>query len=404
MSAIRQFKRSSLTSKLVLRQYKHAWCAECGCSEREVMKTCSKSTIFALTVLSTLFFILVLVNYRSDPEDIYLTLIDEESLQNSYQGVGLANRIVDKNISYLLQPNFCTEEQQYVFIITSYYSNVESRSSIRKAFRELDIPLVKSIKRVFLLGRAPSDMTKQSSIINEHIRFKDILQGNFVESYKNLTYKHLMGLKFASFACSKVKYIVKMDDDIVLNLRRTVEFLEGTKLPKTLLAGFVMKQMPVIREHRSKWYVKPEEFGESVYPNFLSGWFYVTNVYTARFLLRAANEFDYFWIDDAFITGIAARKLGIKHFDIRKHFFIDPRHTYCCYKDLVEDGLDCEFIAAPNGGDNNLFFKMNKVLEKCHKNGCKTREKTVNETCKVDFENFNVVNGKPFIENFNLVK
>lgn len=46
-----------------------------------------------------------------------------------------------------------------------------------------------------MLG-AVNNESLQNAINEESERYHDLVQGNFVDSYRNLTYKHVMGLKW----------------------------------------------------------------------------------------------------------------------------------------------------------------------------------------------------------------
>jgi hypothetical protein len=76
---------------------------------------------------------------------------------------------------------------------------------------------------------------------NEAERFQDIVQGNFIEAYKNLTYKHLMGLQWAVDKCKN-----NMDNNIIVNLYEAIVILQNkTKLNnnKPLLIEYILKHV-----------------------------------------------------------------------------------------------------------------------------------------------------------------
>lgn len=52
---------------------------------------------------------------------------------------------------------------------------------------------------------------------SENNQYGDILQGNFIDSYHNLSYKHTMALKYVAERCTQVPYILKCDDDVIIN-------------------------------------------------------------------------------------------------------------------------------------------------------------------------------------------
>ena len=63
-----------------------------------------------------------------------------------------------------------------------------------------------------------SDRTQQERIRNESDVHKDLVQGVFLDTYKNLTYKTVMGHMWVSKFCSQAEFVVKADDDIFLDL------------------------------------------------------------------------------------------------------------------------------------------------------------------------------------------
>uniref|UniRef100_A0A1Y1M0V1 Hexosyltransferase n=1 Tax=Photinus pyralis TaxID=7054 RepID=A0A1Y1M0V1_PHOPY len=268
-----------------------------------------------------------------------------------------------------------------VVLVTSYLGNVETRSAMRRAFPS-DVLKKLGVRRVFLLGLAPGDKyTKQEAIYDEERRFGDLLQGNFVEAYRNLTYKHLMGLKWAAASCQRVKYVIKMDDDIVVNVYKLLQLLHTIKLPKKLLAGYLLSGMTPIRESSNKWYIRLDEFKYPSYPTFLSGWFYVTNPNTVQSLVKESTKVPYFWVDDVYITGLLAQKSQVRHYNIGQYFTVHSEFLECCMRDVKKFWYDCDIIVGPNGGDNNLFYKFNDVVSECYYRKCSKRIRSLNETC-----------------------
>lgn len=58
----------------------------------------------------------------------------------------------------------------------------------------------KSVVVLFLVGRSRSDQHQQL-LVDEDARYNDIVQGNFIDDYRNMTYKHVMALKWATYYC-----------------------------------------------------------------------------------------------------------------------------------------------------------------------------------------------------------
>ena len=63
-----------------------------------------------------------------------------------------------------------------------------------------------------------TEQLQQDSIRNESLVHGDIVQGNFLDSYKNLTYKTVMGHMWVSRFCRQAEFVMKADDDIYLDL------------------------------------------------------------------------------------------------------------------------------------------------------------------------------------------
>ena len=43
--------------------------------------------------------------------------------------------------------------------------------------------------------------------------------------YRNLTYKHTMGLQWAATYCPQSRYVIKMDSDIVVDLYQLMDYM-----------------------------------------------------------------------------------------------------------------------------------------------------------------------------------
>lgn len=61
-----------------------------------------------------------------------------------------------------------------------------------------------------------------------------------MDTYRNLTLKTIMGMKWASKYCSGAKFFLKIDDDMTLNTYKLLKYLEETlktrpKIENTLI-------------------------------------------------------------------------------------------------------------------------------------------------------------------------
>lgn len=66
-----------------------------------------------------------------------------------------------------------------------------------------------TLRLVFMMGK-PRSEKEQRIVDEEHQLFGDIVQGDFIEDYKNLTLKAIMGLKWVSLYCKQAAWAIKV--------------------------------------------------------------------------------------------------------------------------------------------------------------------------------------------------
>lgn len=369
----------------------------------------AKLRYFLVIIISVILLLIVYsVGYlRNEP----VTRIDndeikEESEFDPTSSRNISYKIFDLDFYFVLNNMKMCENNSNIltlFIVTSYFGNIETRSAMRRSFSRENLKLM-NMRRVFLLGESPEDKyTTQQSIENESKRFGDIIQGNFREAYRNLTYKHVMGLLWVQEYCPNTKFVIKMDDDIVVNVERLPVLLNSLKVPehKPFISGYILRNMKPIREPANKWYVTQEEYSLSSYPEFVSGWFYITTPKTCSGLLSLTKTTKYFWIDDTYVTGILAKQFKVRLFDISKNFTVHSEFIDCCINGIRRGNLDCDILIGPNGGNNNLFYDFNLAMNICNLKLCISREVPLNETCVAE-KKFFLGRGNAVIETYKL--
>ncbi|XP_069678932.1 beta-1,3-galactosyltransferase 5 [Periplaneta americana] len=292
------------------------------------------------------------------------------------------------HFQYIINNDVCLSDDAIfaVIIITSRAGDIEARSAMRRAYPAEHLKQM-GIRRVFLLAVSSSkddiryNSVSQNALEDENRRYSDLVQGNFKEAYRNLTYKHVMGLQWATTYCHQAQYIIKMDDDIVVDFYRLINVINSiaqNQIP--LLMGYLLKDTMPVREPASKWFVTQTEYSESKYPPFLSGWLYITTPRDANILVKASKTVRYFWIDDTYVTGFLAKAVGFSHQDIHQYFTLHPEYLECCIRDKIHL---CDYIIGPNGGDPALLLKFQKHAYNCQERNCPQRSpyRALNRTC-----------------------
>lgn len=274
----------------------------------------------------------------------------------------------------------CEDAEGTALLVTSHAAHAGTRAAHRRAY---SAALLRSlgVRRVFLLARDDA----WAAVEAEGRRFGDVVAGGFREAYRNLTSKHLMGLRWAAARCPRVAHVIKMDDDVVADLYRVLSLLRVLAAPGgALLAGYALRGAAPSRDTHSKWFVTRAEFPGDAYPDFLSGWFYITTPAAARRLVGAAlavSPSAWFWIDDVFVTGVLARAAGLRvargDADLSPLFAADAGFLECC---VAAPRFSCEFFVGPDGGDSGLQERFQKHAAHCFRvGGCPRKD--VAETC-----------------------
>lgn len=99
----------------------------------------------------------------------------------------------------------------------------------RKIIRETWGSQVKKnplVKIYFVIGKPhdQADDSIQNDIQYENDQFNDLIQFNFIDTYYNLTIKSLAMLRWSMVQCAMVKFVYKVDDDVIVNIENLVSF------------------------------------------------------------------------------------------------------------------------------------------------------------------------------------
>ncbi|ESO95790.1 hypothetical protein LOTGIDRAFT_116475 [Lottia gigantea] len=195
--------------------------------------------------------------------------------------------------------------KQNLFILAFVHSspnNVKERNQIRLTWGGDKTFNGKDFRTVFMLGD-PLNSTIQRIIVEEARKYKDIVQGDFKDSYRNLTYKHIMGLSWTIRNCPNVRYILKTDDDTMVNVFNMMEYLNFTEQNKNFLYCSIFTVQTPFRFF-TKWLVSILEYPFAKYPYYCQGFAYLMTPDVAEKLLNASECAKMFWIDDVYVTGI----------------------------------------------------------------------------------------------------
>ena len=135
--------------------------------------------------------------------------------------------------------------------------------------------------------------------------------------------------------------------------------------------GYKQMGLAPQRNPKSKWFVPESTFAGKTYPDFLSGWAWMTSPKTAEKLVRASMEIPFFWVDDVWITGMLARQAGgIMLQSLNTFYTLYVEHIECCLNDSQKL---CDFLIGPSMDRTDLVEHFGKHSRKCHDLGCERR-------------------------------
>ncbi|KAJ8039144.1 Beta-1,3-galactosyltransferase 1 [Holothuria leucospilota] len=236
---------------------------------------------------------------------------DESGIRN-----GKLTRVTLDNIKFVInEPNRCnpTEEKSApLFLLVLMHSasgNFEQRERHRFSCLKVSEVSGKGTASLFLLGES-GDETVNSRIKEESGKYKDIIMGNFLDSYQNLTLKTLMGLKWASAFCPLSKYVMKADDDGVINFKNVVNLLSTTPSSKYIVGHLFNKNRPV-RDPTNKWFISEKDYPGLFYPPYLNGIAYVMSGDLAGSLFQVSHAVPLFPLEDVYV-GMLLERLRIE--------------------------------------------------------------------------------------------
>ena len=227
------------------------------------------------------------------------------------------------NFSYLNHPgNICDEDLFLLLYLHTSPENFQRRALVRNTWGNQTYYSDFKIKVLFVLGKT-DDKKVQETLDAEEEQYRDILQEDYKDSYKNLTYKGISALKYISENCQHVPYILKTDDDIFVNMYPIVRKLKEPRMKKFLMCLKWKGNMPVLRDPKSKWYVSKDEYKADMFVPYCSGCAYIMSSETAVSLHNASYYVNFFWVDDVHITGTLAKEAKVPFIDISQHYVLD---------------------------------------------------------------------------------
>lgn len=225
-------------------------------------------------------------------------------------------------------PDLCPSNGTLRLLIAvhSAAEHFQSRVTIRQTWgsvsRRADVVLA------FFLG-LPRESAHQSRIETEDDLYGDVVQGDFLDAYHNLTLKSISMVRWVRDLCPCATFVLKIDDDCFLNpdaLLRHLDVLESDV--DAVVYGRLYEEVHPFRDPSSKWYVSKRQYRYRTLPTFAVGTSYLLTRIAVLSLCRAIPDTRPIVLEDAYLTGLCAEAAGV----VRIHddrFGVEQRPNIC---------------------------------------------------------------------------
>ncbi|GIY71496.1 beta-1,3-galactosyltransferase 4 [Caerostris darwini] len=139
-----------------------------------------------------------------------------------------------------------------------------------------------------------------------------MLQGDYKDTYRNLTAKVVRGLRWAASSRCRPHYVLKTDDDCFVNLPLLLHFLSRQNpIQNNLYAGHVRWSSPVVRDPNSRWYVSDADFAGSRFVPYVNGAGYVLSLDVVQKFAKFSALVRPFPNEDAYV-GTVLYMVGVR--------------------------------------------------------------------------------------------
>lgn len=255
----------------------------------------------------------------------------------------------------------------FLLILVNSNSNdkerIKNRNAIRRIWKDCDIVNTNnrtSCMLVFYMARSKND-----ALVQEECRqYGDILLVDYHDTYTNITRKVLVALKWS--VPWNPKFVLKMDDDIVVHSSRFMKELVAMKETKNFYGGNVWSGS-VARDPKHRHYVSRDLYAHAYFPPFCKGACYVFSGDLLQPLIRAVNYVPTFGVDDAYI-GLLMKYLRVSPVQLSSIVLL-PHKVLTPLLNIVPTCALTNVVALGDNLDSvlmlNLYQKFQIAEEEC---------------------------------------
>ncbi|KAK6050246.1 N-acetyllactosaminide 3-alpha-galactosyltransferase, partial [Cooperia oncophora] len=202
--------------------------------------------------------------------------------------------------------NYC-EHSQYLVIVVTRITEPSVRATFRDTYGRSEQNYNFTV--VFPLGLSKDEMVN-TDVREEYQLYGDILQTDFIDSYRNLTLKTYSYSNYVRHNCTNVRAVLKVDDDLAWNVGQMFDYLSKIDTVGYVLYCRSVENPLVNRDIRQRWYVQKHEYPCEHFPEYCLSPVYAATPSTISALVEATNKVPHLWLDDVWSLGIVAKKIS----------------------------------------------------------------------------------------------
>ena len=207
---------------------------------------------------------------------------------------------------YKAPDSMCKVQPHIIIYLHSRPSNTRKRKVIRDTWANVTNFKNIIVERIFVIGKI-AEVNAMGDVEDEMALQKDIIIGDFDDTFRNLSLKGLTLLDFVNKKCHGAKYILKADDDIFINTFMIVEKFIGTIWTKTKTVMCQVKEDNAAdtTNKNGRWYIPAELLPGSSdkLPTFCSGYTVLFTADLVPLMLNKSLTSPLVPVDDAYVFG-----------------------------------------------------------------------------------------------------
>ena len=218
------------------------------------------------------YLIIQLFEYSVNKKQLSLNSISKQTYLESAK---LSNEEIQISESLTLNPghDFCSANDGHSLLIITFVIIAPHFFSKRNEIRSTwgNKKFSDDFRVIFILGQS-NNLTVNQLIKNEQRKNNDILQiANLIDNYYIMTLKIMKAFKWISIYCSNAKFILRINDDVILNTQYFIDHFKRLPYKKNQMFGFAFYGARPARNQGHKFYVSVKDYPREVYDDYIDG-------------------------------------------------------------------------------------------------------------------------------------